>query len=302
MELKWLEDLVSVAEKGHFARAALDRGVTQSALSRRIKSLELWAGAELLDRSQHPISLTPAGEEFMLSAREIIKRSYKGRADVVDYARIADTGVTLACLHTLALFFIPTLVRDLRKAAGAFETSVIADARTVEEYLEGLYNGSSDFFVCFDHAVVSFDIDEKEFPRLDIGTDRILPYRIADDANADFFSQPHTQIPYLEFSGTSYLSRVVEHIIQKAPFKGQLSPVFRASLGESLCTAALQGLGVAWLPESMVINNPRAERLECLGEEWSTTLKIAIFRSATNSRTIVDKIWSELEKSMAQPA
>ena len=72
MELKWFEDLIAVAEKGHFARAAETRFLTQSALSRRIKSLETWIGAELLDRTSHPIGLTPAGIEFMPTAREIV--------------------------------------------------------------------------------------------------------------------------------------------------------------------------------------------------------------------------------------
>lgn len=299
MELKWLEDLVCVAEKGHFARAAIDRGVTQSALSRRIKSLETWAGAELLDRSHHPIMLTPAGEEFIQLARDIIRKSYRGRAEIADYARIAKTGVTFACLHTLALFFLPTLVTKLRKNAGAFETSIVAETRTVEEYLEGLFSGASDFFVCFVHPAVQFGIDDKEFPKLDIGVDRMLPYGLTGKFDKNLFADTNSRIPYLEFSGTSYMSRVVQSIIQHAPFKQRLSPVFRASLAESLCTAALQGLGVAWLPESLVLNNSEAERLTTFDDKWSTTLNITIFRSASNTRPIVNKIWNALQDEYA---
>ncbi|WP_299329122.1 LysR family transcriptional regulator [Parasphingopyxis sp.] len=65
MELKWLEDFICAAEKGHFARAADHRFVTPSALSRRIQSLELWIGAPLFDRAVHPITLTAAGEDLM---------------------------------------------------------------------------------------------------------------------------------------------------------------------------------------------------------------------------------------------
>lgn len=302
MELKWLEDLVCVAEKGHFARAALDRGVTQSALSRRIKSLETWAGAELLDRSHHPIMLTPAGEEFIHLARDIIRTSYKGRAEIADYARIAETGVTFACLHTLALFFLPTLVTRLRKSAGRFETSIVAETRTVDEYLEGLFSGASDFFVCFVHPAVQFEINEKEFPKLDIGVDRMLPYGLASKFDAGLFASSQKPIPYLEFSGTSYMSRVVQNIIKPAPFRSRLTPVFRASLAESLCTAALQGLGIGWLPETLVLNNPRAERLQPLSQEWLATLKITIYRSAQNSRPVVDRIWAALsEENTADP-
>jgi hypothetical protein len=44
METKWLEDFVSLAETRSFSRSAQLRHVTQPAFSRRIQSLEAWAG------------------------------------------------------------------------------------------------------------------------------------------------------------------------------------------------------------------------------------------------------------------
>ena len=51
MELKWLEDFLSLAETRSFSRSAEQRRVTQPAFSRRIRSLEIWLGTVLLDRS-----------------------------------------------------------------------------------------------------------------------------------------------------------------------------------------------------------------------------------------------------------
>jgi DNA-binding transcriptional LysR family regulator len=62
METKWLEDFVSLAETRSFSRSAQLRHVTQSAFSRRIQSLEAWAGVDLVDRSAYPTQLTPAGQ------------------------------------------------------------------------------------------------------------------------------------------------------------------------------------------------------------------------------------------------
>ena len=50
METRWLEDFVSLAETRSFSRSAQLRHVTQSAFSRRIQSLETWAGTDLVDR------------------------------------------------------------------------------------------------------------------------------------------------------------------------------------------------------------------------------------------------------------
>lgn len=294
MELIWLEDLVSVAEKGHFARAAEGRNSSQSALSRRIKALELWLGVELLDRTEHPIKLTQAGEEFMPVARDIISKSYSGRAIAADHSKIAETGVTIACLHTLSLFYVPNLIAKLHGKIGAFETSIVAETRTVDEYLQGLLNGNSDFFICYSHPAVSIDLDHKDFPSLEIGVDRLRPYQRSKKSLYDLSGGRNEQIPYLEYAGTSFMSRVVHKTIEKAPFKRRLKTVYRATLAESLSAGALRGLGVAWLPESILTDNPRASELACVSEEWSASLKISIYKSISNARPSVATIWNEL--------
>lgn len=61
MELNWLEDLLSLSRTRSFSRTATERFCAQSAMSRRIKALELWVGVPLVDRSAYPALLTPAG-------------------------------------------------------------------------------------------------------------------------------------------------------------------------------------------------------------------------------------------------
>ena len=68
METKWLEDFVSLAETRSFSRSAQLRHVTQPAFSRRIQSLEAWAGTDLVDRSAYPTRLTAAGETLHAQA------------------------------------------------------------------------------------------------------------------------------------------------------------------------------------------------------------------------------------------
>src|SRR5574337_230523 len=72
MELKWLEDFLSLAETGSFSRSAEQRHVTQPAFSRRIRALESWLGVALIDRSTYPTTLTPAGEAFKSSATDLV--------------------------------------------------------------------------------------------------------------------------------------------------------------------------------------------------------------------------------------
>ena len=93
METKWLEDFVSLAETRSFSRSAQLRHVTQPAFSRRIQSLEAWAGTDLVDRSSYPTRLTPAGETLYDQSLEMLQSLQSARAMLRGWH--ANNGVTL---------------------------------------------------------------------------------------------------------------------------------------------------------------------------------------------------------------
>lgn len=294
MELKWLEDLAAVARLGHFARAAEARYITQSALSRRIKSLEQWAGAQLLDRSEHPIRLTAAGAEFMSSASAIIKRAEEAQAAAANYARISERGVTIASLHTLALNFLPRLVADLHRRIPPFEAAIVPETRTIEDYLYALRNGTCDFFICYNHSSIPFDLDIDDYPRLVISRDRVSPYGIAGQFNGILDADCQEKIPVLEYGPTSIMSRVLRQVLNGAHFEPRLETVYRATLAESLATAAREGLGIAWLPESIAEHFGIGANLSVISQYFTEDLEIVILRSRLNNRPTVERIWGAL--------
>ena len=293
MEIRWLEDLICVAEKGHFVRAAKARHVTQSSLSRRIKSLETWVGTELLDRSHHPIRLTPAGDEFIVKAREIVRQSYLARTNASEYEGTTETSViTIACIDTLGLVYNPKLLAKLHRSVLPYQSSTTVEAIVVDESLEGLPPGTIDFFICYNHPSVNIDIDTDEFLRIDIETERILPFCHASYSHIDDCRGPDGTIPFLEFSRTTYMSKIVQHILHKAPFKQSLRPVFRSPLGESLMRAVSIGRGIAWLPESLAKSNPGLDIIPCADDEYSTTVQISLYRSKLKCHPIARSTWN----------
>src|ERR1700741_1071781 len=105
METKWLEDFVSLAETRSFSRSAQLRHVTQPAFSRRIQSLEAWAGTDLVDRSSYPTRLTPAGETLYGQSMEILQALQSTRAMLRGHGTGARDMVEFAVPHTLAFTF-----------------------------------------------------------------------------------------------------------------------------------------------------------------------------------------------------
>jgi DNA-binding transcriptional LysR family regulator len=72
VEIRHLRAFVAVATARSFSRGAGQLFITQPALTRTVRQLESLLGATLIDRGTHPVSLTPAGEEFFPYATRIL--------------------------------------------------------------------------------------------------------------------------------------------------------------------------------------------------------------------------------------
>lgn len=98
-----------------FTRAARELSVTQSAISREVRTLEEQVGQPLFHRINRALQLTQAGEELFRAADEALA--------LVDAAaeRIAGPGRTLAVTTTTALaslWLVPRLPQFTRRHAG----------------------------------------------------------------------------------------------------------------------------------------------------------------------------------------
>ncbi len=77
-----LRVFVRVMDRGSFASAANDLGLTPSAVSKLISRLEDRLGARLLERSTRRLALTPEGETFLARARRIVADIEEAEAEV----------------------------------------------------------------------------------------------------------------------------------------------------------------------------------------------------------------------------
>ena len=84
MKIGIFEDFLYLAHARNFKLAANQRHSTQSAFSRRIHSLEAWAGAKLIDRSVKPVKLTADGHAFFSLAERIVRQAHQVRRIVHD--------------------------------------------------------------------------------------------------------------------------------------------------------------------------------------------------------------------------
>ncbi|WP_421997059.1 LysR family transcriptional regulator [Reyranella sp.] len=75
MDLKLLEHAVVLAKHRHFGRAAAALRISQPTLSRNIAALEKRLGLRVFERSRRDVVATPAGDDFLRMADELVARA-----------------------------------------------------------------------------------------------------------------------------------------------------------------------------------------------------------------------------------
>jgi DNA-binding transcriptional LysR family regulator len=262
VETKWFEDFVSLAETRSFSRSAQLRHVTQPAFSRRIQSLEAWAGIDLVDRSSYPTRLTPAGETLHAQALEILGSLQTTRNMMRGHKVAGNDMIEFAVPHSLAFTFFPHWVMDLRKRFGAMKSRLIA--LNVHDAVMHLVEGSCDLLLAYHHPSQPLQLSPDRYEMLSLGQETLVAYAKGDADGYPMFSVPGTAgrpVPFLSYAAGAYLGRLVEVITKLSTEPMHLEPMYETDMAEGLKAMAIEGHGLAFLPASSVRKELKSKRL-----------------------------------------
>jgi DNA-binding transcriptional LysR family regulator len=112
-DLHALQAFVAVCESGSMSGAARRLGVTQSAASQLIKSMEVQTGVSLLDREFRPSRPTAAGRVLLELANDLLEHARRISSRVLDAARAGQVMIRLGCVDSFAATVGPALIRAL---------------------------------------------------------------------------------------------------------------------------------------------------------------------------------------------
>lgn len=283
METKWLEDFVSLAETRSFSRSAQFRHVTQPAFSRRIQALEAWAGADLVDRSNYPTRLTPAGETLYAQALEVLQALQTTRAMLRGHSTAGHDVIEFAVPHTLAFTFFPAWVSSLREKFGPIKSRLIA--LNVHDAVMRLVEGSCDLLIAYHHASHPNQLSAERYEMVSLGEEWLAPYAKPDEHGRPLFEmpgKPGRPLPYLGYAQGAYLGQMVDLILKRCSAPIHLDRVYETDMAEGLKAMALEGHGVAFLPMSAVRKEVRAHKLVSAVppdlKDLSITMEIRAYR------------------------
>lgn len=279
MDIKFLEDFLQLAESGNFSKAAAERNVTQPAFSRRIKSLEIAVGVPLIDRSNYPTSLTPAGEAFRKSASDIVQRFYtaieNARAEKArDYATIK-----FAVSRSLAISYMPNWFGAITKHVESFHLQVHTD--TVHDCMHALVEGDCHFMACFAHPAVPVPTSPKDYPCRKVGSATLLPVAKASPEGRPWFMFPGTEtdpVPCLDYGPDTYVGKVLEQVLRERDEQLFTETVYEGDIPEALKEMAIAGHGMAFVPQRIVRKELADGTLALAGDEsYTVPLEVRMY-------------------------
>jgi DNA-binding transcriptional LysR family regulator len=114
IDLRAWRQFVAVAEELHFGRAAQRLHMTQPPVTQAIAQLEKTLGVMLFDRTRRRVALTPAGEALLPDVRELLARAQALPARAKAAAAGEVGRVRLAFVSTIGFERLPAWVREFR--------------------------------------------------------------------------------------------------------------------------------------------------------------------------------------------
>jgi DNA-binding transcriptional LysR family regulator len=298
MQIKWVEDFLTLTDVRAFSRAAQRRNVSQPSFSRHIQALEEWLGVELIDRRVQGVQLTPAGRIFRGFAADLLKRTYDMRTVLRGQAPANDDVVRFSVAHTLSLTFFPQWLSRLKDALG--NVVVHVNAVNVAEGARALTEGATDLLIAYHHPNLPVLLDPSRFPHLSLATEQMRPFSAPREDGRPKYKlpgRPEAVVPFLSYSSGTYLGHVVEMILLGAGERCYFERSFDTHMAEALKVMVVEGHGLGWLPESCVGRDVAEGRLVAAGTApWSCTLEVRLHRSADTEHATVHRIWELLSK------
>ncbi|MDB5616658.1 LysR family transcriptional regulator [Tardiphaga sp.] len=254
-----------VAEQGSFTRAAAELGMSQSALSHAMKSLEERLGVRLLSRTTRSVSTTEEGEKLLRSLRPALEEISAG-VDAVGAARgkLSGTVRVTATRHAIASAIMPKLPRFFASYPDV-QVDMIADDNLVDIVAERL-----------DAGIRFGDIVQKDMIAVRIGAD----VRMSVVGAPSYFEEhavpktprdlaDHRCINYrLVRSGGLYAWDFEE---KGRSFEVRVAGPLVFNNADLLREAALAGHGLAYMYDDMVAADVKAGRLKRVLEKWCPT-------------------------------
>jgi len=261
-DLNDLYFFAAVVEHGGFSAASRAIGVPKSRLSKRVSQLEDGLGVRLLQRTTRKFVVTEAGERFYRHCQAMLAEARAATEDAVSLGGEPRGLVRLSCPVSLTQSLLVPLLPEFLSRHPQVQLRVLSSNRRVDVIGEG------------------FDVAIRVRDKLDTDAELVArsfgPKRVVLIASPAFIEQHGEPRMPQDLAALPVLS-IFEHegeqtweLYDRACARTAVTVRPRLLTGEFplLIEAAVQGVGIAWVPESACTRELRNGKLQVVLPDW----------------------------------
>lgn len=254
MVIRHLEILEAIAETGTFTGAAKKLYITQSAVSHAVAELEKQTETALFERLPKGVSLTPCGSSLLEESRSILTacRNLDRRMKHLE----ENTPINMVSSITIASFLLPEILRKLKTSFPELQFSVrVASANTAIDILQrgnadiAFWEGTSPKGNFQSVVLGSYHLCAACAPDFDLSAERISLEQLC-------------RCPLLLREQGSAIRDTFDNTLALAGLKAE--PIWESVNSFTLIKAAEAGLGIAILPEKLLLDSLLLNKLRLI--------------------------------------
>lgn len=142
MQIESLKIFCDLAETKSFTKAAQINGVTQSAVSQQISSLETKFAATLIERSKKKFTLTKEGETLYKYSNQIVQSYDELRHKIQEIQNVVTGAIKVVTIYSIGLHELPPYLKKFLKKHPTVNVSV--EYRRATQLYEDIISGMAD--------------------------------------------------------------------------------------------------------------------------------------------------------------
>jgi DNA-binding transcriptional LysR family regulator len=236
-DIEALRTFVRVCELGSLTAAARHLGMTQAAVSQRVKKLETQAKGLLIDRDFRPVKLTPSGKALFQRARGILADLARVQVDHAERLNVPLDSLRLGVTDSLGTVLLPELVPKIRRIARHLLIKVDSSA----SLCNGLLQRDLDVVVSTDQLSAYEGLERHLLLREPL----VLVYRCSErvigETSYSILEWLAGHRPFVRYSAVSPLAQQIEAHLSRIRIDASRTLEFSSS--EAIIEMVKHGLG-----------------------------------------------------------
>jgi DNA-binding transcriptional LysR family regulator len=285
--LEGLEAFLATAKHRSFRRAADELGVSPSAVSQAVRSLESRVGVALFFRTTRSVGLTEAGERFFDRAAPAFDELVSAAEAVRDLGHRPTGLLRLSVPRGVVPLILEPIIASFCQAYPEIEVEIAASEEMIDLAKSGFDAGIRlGQFIALDMVAVRLT---KPFPFVVVGSPKYLKGHARPEKPEDL--RRHSCLRFRRSSGAiapwNFIdgNRSVEAIVS--------GPLIAHDY-VTLLGAAQQGLGLAQVPEPLAASAIRGGKLKVVLTDFAQTTP-GVFLYHLGKRQVLPKLRAFIE-------